>query len=334
MQPRLEPIRAACGHKHRALIGAALFSQLALALSCSEGDAATRADAKVEDAARVDAESLDASRSHDADARASLGDGSTREDANALNPGSDGGDVDRDAGAHDGSAGGDVPTFVVVGYAGLRAVSYDLGVSWKHKQTLSEVAADDTNLLRGVTFAQGLFVAVGHKIFTSPTGETWSRREHPEDDSQWLGDVEYGNDRFVASGGYGYSAISLDGLSWDRGGDHATEAMRSLAFGDGVFMGRTDPGNWWRTTDGETWTLDSGGHTEDIAFCEGEFKNASSCAPIVGEGVYLRAGSWDSGHVQRSENGIDWTNVFVGYVGSITGIAFGYTAGDGEQADN
>jgi hypothetical protein len=216
------------------------------------------------------------------------------------------------------------PAIVAVGYAGLRVASYDRAHSWTNKRTLSDVAADDPNNLRGVTYAAGLFVAVGHKIFTSPDGETWTQRQHPKNDSQWLGDVKYGNGRFVATGGYGYSAWSTDGISWREGGTIGTEASRSLAFGNGEFRTQTDPGNWYRSTNGETWTLESGGHGEKIAFCNGSFENAPDCGPAFGHGVYVRAGGWNSGTIDWSDNGQNWNNVTVGYPGGVNGFAFGY----------
>jgi hypothetical protein len=216
------------------------------------------------------------------------------------------------------------PAIVAAGYAGLRVASYDGGRTWVNKRTLSNVAADDADNLRGVTYGAGLFVAVGHKIFTSPDGGAWQQREHPKENGQWLGDVEYGNGRFVATGGYGYSAWSIDGIVWQEGGSLGTEASRSLAFGNGEFRTQTDPGNWYRSTDGESWTLHSSGHSERIAFCAGSFKDAPDCGPAFGHGVYVRGGGWNSGSIEWSEDAQNWTSVTVGHVGAVNGFAFGY----------
>lgn len=224
-------------------------------------------------------------------------------------------------GMHDASPG--TPTIVAVGYAGLRVTSFDLGRSWQHKRTLSNVAADDPDNLRGVTHGAGVFVAVGHKIFTSPDGETWDPRTHPA--NQWLGDVKYGNGRFVATGGYGYSAWSLDGIRWQQGGAIKTEASRSLAFGDGMFVTQTDAGNWYRSSDGASWTLLSGGHAGKVAFCAGEFRDADDCDLEPFHGAYVRAGGWNSGVIAWSDDASSWHDVQVGYVGGVNAFSFGDT---------
>jgi hypothetical protein len=196
------------------------------------------------------------------------------------------------------------PTIVAVGYAGLRVASYDLGRSWVNKVTLSNVAADDKDNLRGVAFARGLFVAVGHKLFTSTDGETWARGEHPNDDSQWLAGIQFGNGRFVSTGGYGYTVWSPDGFEWNQGDFLEAEASRSLAFGNGTFVTQTDPGNWWRSTDGDTWTRDSSGHSEHVAYCDGSFQEEPDCGLTGGHGVYVRGGGWSSGVIQWGGVGV------------------------------
>ena len=221
-------------------------------------------------------------------------------------------------------AGAGTPTIVAVGYAGLRVSSYDLGRSWENKRTLSNVAADDPDNLRGVTYGAGVFVAVGHKVFTSADGDQWDPREHPQP-KQWLGDVKYGNGRFVATGGYGYTAWSLDGFSWQEGGATKTEASRSLAFGNGTFVTQTDAGNWYRSNDGTSWTLLSGGHAGKVAFCDGDFHEADDCEPEPFHGAYVREGGWSSGKIAWSDDGQTWHDVQVGYIGGINAFAFGDT---------
>ncbi len=216
------------------------------------------------------------------------------------------------------------PTIVAVGYAGLRVASYDKGKTWTNKEMLSSVAADDHDNLRAVAYGNGVFVAVGHKLFTSPDGASWTRRSHPKDDQQWLGGVAFGNGRFVATGGYGYSAWSTDGIEWHEGGAIGTEASRSIAFGNGEFRSQTDPGNWYRSTDGVKWTLESGGHQDGVAFCAGAFKESPDCGPAFGQGVYVRAGGWNSGELEWSSDGKSWNSVDVGYPGGVNGFAFGY----------
>ena len=56
-------------------------------------------------------------------------------------------------------------------------------------------------------------------------------------------------------------ATSTNGIDWTEvprftdGCDH----IRSLAFGDGMFVAGVDSGDWWSSSDGETWSIYDGG---------------------------------------------------------------------------
>lgn len=264
---------------------------------------------------------------------AGQGGGAAQVDA-GLDAGSDAG-VSEDAGTS-GDAGapfdagvtvdaGTTPVFVIVGYQGLRQRSTDLGLTWSPVQTLG-ADGDNEFLLRAVTWGHGLFVAVGWKIETSPDGVTWTER--PNAQHQWLGAVQWKGDAqvFSAVGGYGYSAWSADGLTWTASTFRDAEAARSMAQQGDTLMAATDPGNWWRSTDGKTWVKDSAGHgSADIVTCDGQFTTGSACTQTVpagdvafGHGVWVRA-NWTS--VERSTDGTTWTRVLTAQAG-ITGVAF------------
>lgn len=217
-----------------------------------------------------------------------------------------------------------VPAIVLVGYAGVRAGSLDLGVTWPNVESLSEVAGDDENLLRAVAYGDGVFVAAGWKIFTSTDAASWQERVAPL--NQWLGGLAFGNGLFVGAGGFGYSAVSDDaGSSWVVGASLGTEATRSLAFGNGIFVAATDAGNWWESTDGTSWSVQSGGHSPQVAFCDGAFAEAEDCAPLWrGHEIYLRPVGWGSNMIQRSLDGRVWTDISLTHPGVLTGAAFGY----------
>ena len=245
--------------------------------------------------------------------------------------GASGGAAGADAGVGgamvpDAGPPGGTPTFVAVGYAGRRIRSTDLGKTWTDDQRLGG-GGDDQFLLRGIGYGAGRFVAAGWKILSSPDGKTWT--EHKNPNNQWLGGVKWGNNRFGAAGGFGYSAYSNDGVTWTAGKSRASEAARSLAFGDGKFMAATDAGNWWSSTDGNTWTRGEGGHNSRITFCGAVFSDASACktAPGRNEGrTVFGAGVWVSvrgATIERSENGTTWTSVNVGG-SSLEDVAFGY----------
>jgi hypothetical protein len=225
-----------------------------------------------------------------------------------------------------GSLPSGTPTFVAVGYAGRRVRSTNLGLDWTDDQTLGG-GGDDEFLLRAAGFGSGVFVALGYKILSSADGKTW--QEHPNPQNQWLGGVQFGNGRFVATGGYGYSAHSSDGLSWVIGGVVPNnEASRSLAFGAGKFVSATDPGHWFESSDGLSWSLLSDGHaTNQLAYCAGAFSDPAACtglysargrAMLAGTTIQLRAGK-----LERSTNGVDFVPV-PGSALNLEDVAAGY----------
>lgn len=228
-----------------------------------------------------------------------------------------------------GSAGGGVskgnPTFVAVGYAGRRIRSSDLGVTWTDDQSLGG-GGDDEFLLRAVGFGAGVFVAVGWKILSSPDGKVWT--EHASPQNQWLGGVQFNGTRFVATGGFGYAARSEDGKSWvSAAAVPSNEASRSLAVGLNQFVTATDPGNWFASSDGMSWSLLSGGHqTSQVAFCDAKFSEYDECSGAFNSrtratsaGVTIRV---DGGELERSTNGVDFEDV-AGSPGGLESVAIG-----------
>jgi hypothetical protein len=209
---------------------------------------------------------------------------------------------------------GTKPVFVAVGYRASRLISRDLGLTWTETGTLTG-DGDDGNLLRGAAFGNGLFVAVGWSLFTSPDGATWTMRDKKS--GEWIGGLDYGNGLFVGAGGSGTSIFSSDGINWSAGKPRDGTHTRSLVFGGGKFVGASDKVDWWSTTDGNNWTKDSGGHgSNQVVWCKDRFTDRSACSEptargkstAFGNGVYV---SIDSGgnKLQRSTDGKSWTDV-------------------------
>jgi len=172
-------------------------------------------------------------------------------------------------------------TWVAVGYGGRRLVSTD-GKTWEQTAQWVENGGDDDNLLRGLTYGNGKFVAVGGSktapIVSSEDGRTWKEQRLT---GGWLGDVAYGNGTFVTVGGGGRRLRSQDGMTWiDEGRTKELQPgfprhYRQIVFGNGTFVAVGDKGRRTLTKDGITWTHDAPPNDQldrqHIAFGGGRF---------------------------------------------------------------
>jgi hypothetical protein len=299
-----------------------------------DGSVAARADAGTD--ARTSTRDADASRpgsnDDERDARVEERDAgpAADRDAEVGDPG------DASTAVPDAGSGGRKPVFVAVGYSGARYVSRDLGLTWTLSTPLVG-KGDDANLLRSVTYANGMFVAVGSKIWTTTDGTTWTERKNPA--NQWFGGIEYGVPKglssgiFVAAGGVGTSVYSSNGIDWtaNAGDTRKGEHARTLAFGDGQFICGTDAKKWWVTTNGKDWKEHSGNHGgSQLMWCSDKFTEVSACTtPLahanartaLGEGVYVSAAG---NKLERSTDGKVWTSVKDVKDSPLEDVAFGY----------
>jgi len=174
-------------------------------------------------------------------------------------PMSDAGAGPRDAGEPVDGGGAEVgrARWVGVGAWGFRASTGD-GASWV--STLNPEQANDhsPDLLRDVSYGDGVFIAVGGDanamIMRSTDGVTWAEDLHPAG-TQWKGGVAYGDGRWIAVGGNGSTLYSDDaGLSWTEGPSRLPAAGRNVAWGNGRFVAVGDSGMIASSTDALTWT--------------------------------------------------------------------------------
>lgn len=259
-----------------------------------------------------------------------------------------------------------LPVVVAVGYGGLRMHSDDGGLTWSAPQTdpwLEEQVdpncsgpdcerrcrgGDDRCLLRAVTWANGLFVATGWKIFTSLDGSTWTERT--VDGQQWCGGVAYGAGRFVCIGGCGNYYGSTDGLEWERLGNATAGCghLRRLAFGNGVFVSTGDGERVITSSTGLAWSELDVNDLGTLVFHDGQFfaqprdrradyhytssdgetwtRRDGALQLYYGHGRFFRVtGSRDRGRIiETSEDGETWTERASGIEHAIQGFAFGW----------
>jgi hypothetical protein len=204
-----------------------------------------------------------------------------------------------DAGKLDGGSDGGTVVAVVVGY-GLRRARTTDAITWDSFQQLTPNGGDDYDLLRGVGFGAGTFVAVGNRTFTSTDGITWLERG-PTNVSNFLSNVVYFNNSFVAVGANGYRVRSLDlGATWQDATGYQPIHYRDVELGNGmlVAVGHTydttpNIGVVVISTDGKSWTevLHGGDQLRDVAY---------------GNGVFVATG--DTGRVVTSPDGLTWSD--------------------------
>ncbi len=229
-------------------------------------------------------------------------------DAGSIDAGIDAGAADSGAGdaGLDGGADAGAGCFVAVGYGGRRLRTAD-GVTWTDDIAWAPNGGDDPDLLRAVGFGNGGFVAVGYRIATSPNGSVWTDAGTM---GQWLGGISYAKGLWVAAGGYGRRAHSVDGVAWvDSASDGITNAFRASTY-DSVsqrWVAVGDNGVRMSSGDGVAWSAGDGGASlgfARIASCGGRTIAASGGQVII-----------------SANGGLEWSApVNVGGGANVTGL--------------
>ena len=154
--------------------------------------------------------------------------------------------------------------FQVVGTSGsiTKQVGLTLTVTWASR------TSGTTNALGGITYGNGLFVAVGgnNTVLTSSDGVNWSKQILTAP-CNLSGGVTYGNGLFVAVGGFYYSSssspclfISSDGVTWTLKHLSLGFALKAVAYGNGLFVAVGENNTIITSPDGVTWTLRESGY--------------------------------------------------------------------------
>jgi hypothetical protein len=166
--------------------------------------------------------------------------------------------------------------FVSVGQDGKLRSSLD-GIRW------NAVDAPVDDFIRGVTFANGQFVAVGGSfvrraavILTSSNGRCWTVQRCAA--RGVLHSVAFGADRFIAVGSDGLILSSLNGRAWHPKSAPTEASLAAVAFGKGIFVARGEDGKLLTSNYGVRWTPQNSGtrlYISRIVF-QGDQFNASS----------------------------------------------------------
>ena len=173
-------------------------------------------------------------------------------------------------------------TFVSVGRNGAIATSPD-GLTWT--SGTSGVYED----LYGVTYGNGLFVAVGNTLLTSPDGAEWTMQDPGT--THWLRGVTYGNGKFVVWAG-DRILTSPDGENWTN--IIFEDTINRVAFGNGTFVAVGNLGMILTSPDGSAWTQRFSETGQNLNYI------------TYGNGTFVAYGG--SGAVITSPDGVEWTS--------------------------
>ncbi len=201
----------------------------------------------------------------------------------------------------DGCPGAE-PIAVVVGYGARRVMSTD-GVTWEHFTELDPNGKDDDNLLRGIGYGDGVFVAVGGGgqglSYTSRDGIAWKNERR--DLRAFLSDVVWFDGLFVAAGGNGFRVRSSDhGATWTDDPGYFSGHFRGIAAGSDrvVAVGHSGTQGMSSTTmDGASWSTP-------------EIGGAPLWAVAFGNDRFVAVGN--GGRAAVSDDGVSWTNTDLG----------------------
>lgn len=176
------------------------------------------------------------------------------------------------------------------------------GVAWTDDVIIDPAGGDDENLLRGIGFGNGQFLAVGGSVFISTDGATWELSAFNPD--SFISDAVYANGTWVIAGGNGLLVRSIDeALTWVDMAPYFAGHFRDIAVGNGVFVavghtyGDTTLGVITTSTDGATWT-------------EPQIGGESLSAISFGNGVFVAVGAL--GRVAVSIDGAQWADTTYG----------------------
>jgi len=154
--------------------------------------------------------------------------------------------------------------------------------------------------LHGVTYGNGMFVAVGEEgtILTSPNGLAWTLR--PSGTAYPLYDVAYANGLYVVVGYYGTVITSSDTVNWTVQFADTTNALLSVTGDSNVFVAAGEAGTIL-TGDGTNWVTQ---FTDPLAALSGTTFGSSGFLIVGRHGNPL--GGAPGNLTLSSTNGVNW----------------------------
>jgi len=179
---------------------------------------------------------------------------------------------------------------------------------------LTPLPKPTANTLFGVTFTNGLFVAVGANgtILSSPNGMNWTARSPSANFTNTLRAVTAGGGQFVAVGENGSIVSSANGTSWTERPQGSGYSFVDVAYGGGQFSA-IGPGPQVPSGEGGGYTI-----TTNLIFTS---PNGAAwlqqSAPVYNANSFLDAIAYgngrflinEGGQMIESLNGVNWNRI-------------------------
>ena len=152
------------------------------------------------------------------------------------------------------------------------------------------------------------------RVMYSTDGINWTKGNDPLQNDVVYG-VTYGDNKFVAVGGEGYSRSSTDGITWNSHSyDISVGRYTDVAYGDGTFVAVNDESNLNEkvatSADGATWTPRTASLNSDF------YSIAYGSSSFVAVGYY--------GAIMRStDDGVTWSTKTSSYNNSWVSLTYG-----------
>lgn len=181
------------------------------------------------------------------------------------------------------------------------------GINW------SSIANSITGNLMDVRQVPGGFMAMSDGgtdtlVYKSTDGEAWTQIGTIA--SFRVTEFAYGNSIYVAGDGFGYTAVSNDGITWTKsGGVTITTGTGGIDFGAGVFVLVGVGGVIKTSPDGVSWTT----RTSGVSTLLNSVRFVNSVFVVVGA----------SGVILTSPDGTTWTARTSGVAVALNGVAYG-----------
>jgi hypothetical protein len=172
--------------------------------------------------------------------------------------------------------------------------------------------------LRGITFADGRFVAVGANgaSIQSEDGAMWSSNPVVDSQHSWFNSVAHGNGSYVAAGGLGGAIFtSTDARNWTpRNWNLGLDNWHNVAYANGRFVAAGEASSGYApyaailtSTDSVTWTM--------VRPSTGPALRAVT----YGNGLWVAAGT----ELFTSADATTWTRRALSVSGTVRAAAFG-----------